>query len=116
MSRSRPGADAEYQRAYYLANRDKRIAAAKAGAKKSKAKRRETIHAAKSRPCTDCGTEYPFYVMQFDHVRGEKKFDIANAVWGYVSMSALLEEIEKCEVVCSNCHAIRTYTRTHLAG
>jgi len=39
---------------------------------------RDIINAAKSRPCADCGISYPFYVMTFDHVRGEKKFTIGS--------------------------------------
>ena len=63
----------------------------------------------KDRPCADCGIQYPSWVMQFDHVRGEKKFDIAQA--SSASEKRLLEEIAKCEVVCANCHAERTYDR-----
>lgn len=39
-------------------------------------KKRALVHAAKSVPCVDCGKEYPPYVMDFDHVRGNKKFTI----------------------------------------
>ena len=31
-----------------------------------------------SAPCTDCNNYYPYYVMDFDHVIGEKYFGIAN--------------------------------------
>lgn len=62
-----------------------------------------------STPCKDCGKNYPYYVMQFDHLR-DKKFNI-----GIMSPSITLEvakaEIEKCEIVCANCHYARTYNR-----
>lgn len=61
---------------------------------------------AKSVPCADCGRVYPFYVMEFDHVRGEKAFNIGGAK---VSRKRLLDEIAKCDVVCSNCHRERTW-------
>lgn len=70
---------------------------------------RKMLRELKSVPCLDCGVEYPFYVMQFDHVRGEKKFGVATGP--YRKLEDLMEEIEKCEVVCANCHAIRTYKR-----
>lgn len=68
------------------------------------------INGYKSRPCADCGQEYPYYVMDLDHVRGEKEFH-----FGYGraarSLKKVLEELEKCDVVCSNCHRTRTFTR-----
>lgn len=67
------------------------------------------IREAKDRPCADCGVQYPYYVMQFDHVRGEKRFNLGGG-WNN-SIEAIKEEIEKCDVVCANCHAERTYQR-----
>ena len=78
-------------------------------------KRRSDVYAeiaeAKDRPCADCGVAYPRYVMQFDHVRGEKSFTIGHAVRAVRSMEALREEIAKCDIVSANCHAIRTHGR-----
>ena len=71
----------------------------------------DVIRAAKAKPCMDCGIEYPPYVMDFDHVRGEKKFNIARATKDKPSMEVLLAEIEKCDPVCANCHRIRTHER-----
>lgn len=100
-----------YQRQYYLDNKTKRIAVAAAASKKHRAKISAAAREAKSVPCKDCGVQYPFYVMQFDHVRGEKKFTIATIGRTYISMKDLQEEIAKCEVVCANCHCARTYIR-----
>lgn len=64
----------------------------------------------KSRPCTDCGVSYHPYVMDFDHVRGTK----VRAVSQYNSFKSLDEikqELLKCELVCANCHRVRTLTR-----
>ena len=46
--------------------------------------------------------------MDFDHLR-DKKFNISNSMG--MPEAALLAEIAKCEVVCSNCHRIRTEKR-----
>ena len=76
-----------------------------------KIKIREIIISAKKVPCFDCGISYPYFVMDFDHVRGEKKFNIAQATSNRRSVEKLKEEIDKCDVVCSNCHRMRTYKR-----
>ena len=61
-----------------------------------------------SEPCMDCGESYPACVMDFDHRPGEgKSFEMSRAnEWGE---QAILDEIEKCDLVCSNCHRIRTH-------
>lgn len=65
----------------------------------------------KNVPCMDCGVSYPPYVMDFDHRdRSKKSFTIARAVNGQKSRDALIEEIAKCDIVCSNCHRIRTHS------
>lgn len=75
-------------------------------------RRAAIVREAKSVPCTDCGGTFPYYVMQFDHVYGEKSFQIGGNV-GVKSIDALIEEIIKCEPVCANCHCIRTWKRAH---
>lgn len=57
-------------------------------------------------PCVDCGEADPV-VLEFDHVRGEKKGNISSLSRGQVSEKTLLEEIQKCEVRCANCHRRR---------
>lgn len=77
-------------------------------------KKQEFIDGLKNAPCVDCGGVYPPYVMQFDHVpeRGERKFSISSgANCSLKEGSALLEELKKCDLVCANCHAVRTHER-----
>ncbi len=61
-------------------------------------------------PCMDCKISYPYYMMDFDHVRGTKQANVAELI-GTLSKKRLDEEIAKCEIVCSNCHRARTYAR-----
>jgi len=61
-------------------------------------------------PCVDCKVQYPYYVMDFDHVRGRKHKNVMELV-PTLSKKKIDEEIAKCEVVCSNCHRIRTHLR-----
>lgn len=65
-------------------------------------------------PCVDCGESNPI-VLDFDHIGQDKDRSIARAVNDGFSMERLLLEMKKCEVVCSNCHRIRTYNR-RIAG
>lgn len=64
----------------------------------------------KSLPCMDCGGTFPPECMDFDHVRGDKSFDFGAGVYSF-SLRRVLEEIEKCDLVCANCHRIRTRKR-----
>lgn len=49
--------------------------------------------------------------MQFDHVRGEKIANVSRLL-NDRRYTLALEEVEKCEVVCANCHSTRTFERT----
>lgn len=71
------------------------------------ARRRELVDGYKRVPCADCGERYPTCCMDFDHVRGKKRFNIASGLSR--SNKALIQEIGKCDVVCANCHRIRTF-------
>ena len=66
--------------------------------------------------CTDCGYNKHPAALDFDHLPGtEKLFNVS----GRVARSAdvVFAEMEKCEVVCANCHRIRTVTRgTNFVG
>lgn len=61
--------------------------------------------------CADCGVS-DWRVLDFDHLPGSIKLDDVSSArasyWGGAKIDA---EIEKCELVCSNCHRIRTYER-----
>lgn len=70
----------------------------------------------KNRPCTDCGGEFPPYVMDLDHLpEFEKLSNVAKLVSEGASKQRILDELEKCEVVCANCHRHRTYSRQGMA-
>jgi ArsR family metal-binding transcriptional regulator len=61
-------------------------------------------------PCVDCG-EDRVVVLEFDHLDGSNKLmSIAQLCNGY-SWKTIKKEIDKCEVVCANCHKIRTAKR-----
>ena len=62
-------------------------------------------------PCADCKSRFPHYVMDFDHRDDKTKSDIVSRLINQLSWKRLLAEIEKCDLVCANCHRIRTFAR-----
>jgi len=83
-----------------------------AARKKMEERRIWYVNIKENTPCSDCGKKYPFYVMQFDHVpeRGDKRSNISS-LWRGHKEETILKEISKCELVCANCHAARSYKR-----
>lgn len=64
----------------------------------------------KNKPCFDCGVIYPPFIMEFDHKPAfDKSFNLSK---GYnFARKNVLKELEKCDLVCSNCHRYRTFSR-----
>jgi 5-methylcytosine-specific restriction endonuclease McrA len=63
--------------------------------------------------CLDCGFKGDNYpqVLDFDHVIGSKKFNISEFRLHTSGFNKVKKEINKCEIVCANCHRIRTARR-----
>jgi bacterioferritin-associated ferredoxin len=66
-------------------------------------------------PCTDCGQKYPYYVMDFDHIGTDKSNNVSEMVNRF-GLATIIKEIAKCELICSNCHRIRTHKRRQSTG
>ncbi|GAC1388942.1 MAG: hypothetical protein NVS4B11_04530 [Ktedonobacteraceae bacterium] len=102
----------EYQRNWYHQNREKIL-------KRRKQRRldtREWLRKYKSNLfCVECGEKHPV-CLQFHHRdRKTKKFAIGNmAGRDDVSLKRLMNEIEKCEVLCVNCHAKRHWNEANV--
>jgi hypothetical protein len=60
--------------------------------------------------CKDCGYNDHAVALQFDHLR-DKRANVSNMIRSDYSWDQIKKEIDKCEVVCANCHAIRTHLR-----
>ena len=100
---------AAYHRKHYQANRARYIDQARQRKQALALQRTEyLISYFASNPCADCGELDPV-VLEFDHLR-EKSFDIGQSL-PYRNWQTILAEIEKCEVVCANCHRRRTAHR-----
>lgn len=105
---------ATYNRSYYEVNGDRHAA----GRASDRARLRDDVgrlmRAFKDAPCADCGRRLPGEAMDLDHVRGTKRGD---ATWIRGQGRATAQgELEKCDVVCVNCHRRRTdHRRRRLA-
>ena len=89
-------------------------ACAKDYAAKNLARKRSFVNDYKlTRGCRICGyTEHPV-ALELNHIDPlSKTMDIARSL-GSCSMERLLAEIEKCDVLCANCHQIHTYENKH---
>lgn len=64
-----------------------------------------------SSPCMDCNSFYPAECMDFDHRDGEKKISMVSTMAINGTSAKMLAEIAKCDLVCANCHRIRTAKR-----
>lgn len=73
-------------------------------------RKRQELWKLKDKPCTDCKQRFHPWVMEWDHVRGEKELTLSCVS---VSEERRDKELEKTELVCSNCHAHRTYLRNN---
>lgn len=109
MATTDPIKNREYRNRSYARNKAKEIAKSLAYKKARRAELRELVVKAKEAPCLDCGIKYPSYVMDFDHGSNTKIESISVMVNQGVAIQALKDEMAKCEVVCANCHRIRTF-------
>lgn len=65
----------------------------------------------KEHPCIDCGETDPI-VLEFDHRDDvDKSNNISTLVGSGFGWKRIVEEIEKCDVRCANCHRRRTATQ-----
>ncbi len=65
-----------------------------------------------ARGCADCGYRSHPEALDFDHLPGaEKLANVSRMALATMTEAVILAEIEKCEVVCANCHRIRTFER-----
>ena len=101
---------AEYGREHYVKNKRRYIEKAAERSRRVIAERMLYIVSyLREHPCVDCG-ETDVVVLEFDHLR-EKEFGISVGITHY-TWTRVLAEIEKCEVVCANCHRRRTAKRS----
>ena len=102
--------DNKKSRERYAANKQHHI---KVIAERNKQYKKETDdyirNLKSSTKCADCKKKYHWFQMDFDHIIGKKDRAVSKMVAQKVSLERIKKEIEKCELVCANCHRLRTY-------
>jgi hypothetical protein len=96
--------------AYHLGDGQKQKTAKRTNISKAK-KRREVWEIKEQSGCIDCGEKYPHYMLHFDHKPEFEKNGSVSEIYSRHGREKGLEEMAKCDIVCANCHAIRTYNR-----
>ena len=101
----------EYQKKYYKDNTNVFYQKNK----KRKEKIREYISSYKKDLCCEnCGENHPA-TLDFHHKSSdEKKFNIGMSVNHGVSLKSIKEEIDKCIILCSNCHRKYHWSKKHI--
>jgi hypothetical protein len=99
----------ERSRAYYVRNKDLHKQNASSRNQRQRKTNQDYVKNLKeSSPCMDCGQFYPYYVMDFDHL-SDKRSNVSRMVSGGLSLETIKIEIDKCDLVCANCHRARTF-------
>jgi len=69
-------------------------------------RRKEELVKLKGGKCQRCGYSKSLSALGFHHKKGKvKKFNISGKNLSHKTWKELVEESEKCELLCSNCHA-----------
>ena len=102
---------AEANRKHYQNNKQVYLDRANARNARVNPENRRLLYAYLSEhPCVDCGYK-DVRCLEFDHVTGDKSYDIARMLNNGISWLTIEAEIAKCEVRCANCHRIKTNER-----
>lgn len=109
MAYRNPADEKEYQRKYYLANKEQRKRNRLNGDRRNLLRNAQFVwDYLRGHPCVDCGEGDPV-VLEFDHKDDcEKIASISDMVRQRFSLKRLEAEISKCDVRCANCHRRRT--------
>ena len=96
----------EYNRSYYQRNREQLLRKqAEKNRRFADTRRKWLVEYKKTLKCVRCGESHPATLTFHHRIGSDKSFEIGNAVALGIGLKRLLAEIEKCEVICVNCHA-----------
>lgn len=102
-----------YDRQYYA---ERGGPARRARRRAAKDREREWMNSLKEGiPCADCAGVFPVFVMQWDHLPGFDKVGEIASMLG-CRRERVLQEVAKCQLVCANCHMMRTVARMTKLG
>jgi hypothetical protein len=105
----------EFQRKHYQDNKELYKSRAQASRITLRKRNSEYVRQLKEcTPCKDCKGFFHYSQMDFDHIRNDKTVNIARISNSSISLKRIKAEISKCELVCANCHRLRTWKRLQI--
>ena len=98
-------------KSYHKTNKQHRLKLIRVSKKQRKATAIENFtNYLVGKQCLDCGNP-DMITFEFDHINKDKTADVSRLVGNGAPWVKILKEIEKCELVCANCHRRRTANR-----
>lgn len=101
----------EYTKSHYIKNKQYYIDKAKRNSAIKKDILHKVILGHFVTGCVDCGNT-DIRVLEFDHL-DNKDENVSDMLRAEVNVEKIKDEILKCDVVCANCHRIRTCERSN---
>ncbi len=96
----------QYNRDYYQRNRERLLEKQRYKNRRFAESRRKWLSDyKKTLKCFRCGKSHPATLTFHHRDASEKSFEIGNCVNLGIGLKRLVAEIEKCDVLCANCHA-----------
>jgi len=66
--------------------------------------------------CAHCGYNAHSHALQYDHLDPNTKTGaVSRLISDMKCWSSIEKEMAKCQVLCANCHAVKTHPRCHSA-
>lgn len=98
--------DRNFQQQWYRKNKERLVNKAKISNKRNNANMHIfMLDFLQGKSCLRCG-EDNILVLEFDHLK-DKKFQLSSMA--NRSKNQVIEEISKCQILCANCHKIKTH-------
>lgn len=98
----------EYFKKWYKSNQKTQITRVKENAKSRRDIAKQYVkNYLETHPCVMCGNS-DILVLEFDHLR-DKTQTISSMIQESKSLDVIKAEINKCQVLCANCHKVKTH-------
>ena len=100
----------EYQRKWYENNKELQNKRSRESTNRARQRKREFVYAyLLAHECIVCGESDPV-VLQFDHIEPKTKSErISKMIFSSsYKLEDIKKEINKCQILCANCHARKT--------
>lgn len=66
--------------------------------------------------CVSCKVQKDWIHLEFDHVVGPKVANISDMLGGSYSVQSFIDEMDKCDILCSECHREKTFIQQQQYG